>query len=84
MLNRELPNVLHVVNKTIRHAPEEIRRRTDVVGIFPNEAAAKRLVAAILLEQNTEWAVQRSRHLTLESIAPIGDRDAVSLPNLAA
>ena len=41
-------------------------------------------VGAILLEQNDEWAVQRSRYITLESIAPIGDDPLVSLPNLAA
>ena len=62
----------------------EIKRRTEVVGIFPNEAAITRLVGAILLEQNDEWAVQRSRYLTLESIAPIGDDPLVSLPTLAA
>ena len=48
------------------------------------EASIKRLVGAILLEQNDEWAVQRSRYMTLESIAPIGDSDAVSLPTLVA
>ena len=62
----------------------EIKRRTEVVGIFPNEAAITRLVGAILLEQNDEWAVQRSRYMTLESIAPIGDDPLVSLPILAA
>ncbi|MBP1178040.1 IS256 family transposase [Methylobacterium sp. PvR107] len=62
----------------------EIKRRTEVVGIFPNEAAITRLVGAILLEQNDEWAVQRSRYITLESIAPIGDDPLVSLPTLAA
>ena len=62
----------------------EIKRRTELVGIFPNEAAITRLVGAILLEQNDEWAVQRSRYITLESIAPIGDDPLVSLPTLAA
>lgn len=62
----------------------EIKRRTEVVGIFPNEAAINRLVGAILLEQNDEWAVQRARYMTLESIAPIGDDPLVGLPTLAA
>ncbi len=47
----------------------EIKRRTEVVGIFPDEPSIRRLVGAILLEQNDEWAVQRCRTMTLESIA---------------
>jgi len=41
-------------------------------------------VGAVLLEQNDEWAVQRSRYMTLESIAPIGDDQTVSLPTMVA
>jgi len=62
----------------------EIKRRTEVVGIFPNEAAITRLVGAILLEQNDEWAVQRARYITLETIAPMSDDPFVSLPAVAA
>ena len=74
---------LHSTNP-LERVNGEIKRRTDVVGIFPNEPSIKRLVGAILLEQNDEWAVQRSRYMTLESIAPIGDSDTVSLPTLVA
>ena len=51
---------------------------------FPMKTPSRRLVGAILLEQNDEWAVQRARYMTLESIAPIGDDPLVSLPTLAA
>ena len=61
----------------------EIKRRTEVVGIFPNEAAILRLVGAILLEQNDEWAVQRARYMTLETMATMGNDPGVSLPELA-
>jgi len=62
----------------------EIRPRTYVVGIFPNEAAITRLVGAILLEQNDEWAVQRTRYMTLETQAAMSDDLLVSLPAVAA
>lgn len=56
----------------------EIKRRTDVVGIFPNEAAIYRLVGALLLEQNDEWALQH-RYMTLETLAEVGDNPTISL-----
>jgi putative transposase len=74
---------LHSTNP-IERLNGEIKRRTEVVGIFPNEAAITRLIGAILLEQNDEWAVQRARYMTLETIAPLGDDPIVGLPAVAA
>jgi len=62
----------------------EIKRRTDVVGIFPNEAAITRLVGAILLEQNDEWAVQRARYMTRETMTEMLEPPAIQLPAVAA
>ena len=51
----------------------EIKRRTDVVAIFPNEAAIVRLIGAMLLEQNDEWAASRARYMSLEKLASLSD-----------
>jgi putative transposase len=74
---------LHSTNP-IERLNGEIKRRTDVVGTFPNEAAIVRLIGAILLEQSDEWATQRARYMTLETIAPLSDTAPVSLPAVAA
>jgi putative transposase len=50
----------------------EIKRRTDVIGIFPNDAAIVRLVGALLLEQNDEWQLQR-RYMQLEGLQTVSD-----------
>ena len=73
---------LHSTNP-IERLNGEIKRRTEVVGIFPNEAAITRLVGALLLEHNDEWAVQRSRYMTLETIAALSHDPIVSLPAAA-
>lgn len=55
---------------------KEVRRRTDVVGIFPSDASALRLITMLLVEQNDEWAVGR-RYFSLDSLAAL---DAVASP----
>jgi len=61
----------------------EIKRRTNVVGIFPNDAAITRLVGALLLEQNDEWQLQR-RYLQLEGLQSISDNQPARLSAVMA
>jgi len=64
---------IHSTN-SIERLNKEVKRRTRVVGIFPNDEAIIRLVGAILLEQNDEWAVCR-RYMTLETLPKISHHD---------
>ena len=74
---------LHSTN-SLERLNGEIKRWTEVVGIFPNEDAITCLAGAVLLEQNDEWTVQCSRYMTLGSLAQIGDDPLVTQPPMPA
>ncbi|MBW7886653.1 MAG: IS256 family transposase [Caldilineaceae bacterium] len=73
---------LHSTNP-IERLNHEIKRRTEVVGIFPNEAAVRRLVGAILLEQTDEWVVHRARYMPRDTLSEILDQPVTDLPVVA-
>jgi len=73
---------LHSTNP-IERLNKEVKRRADVVGIFPNEASIRRLVGAVLLEQNDEWQLQH-RYMTLETMTSRSDDQAAAVPQIAA
>jgi putative transposase len=56
----------------------EIKRRIDVVGIFPNEAAITRLTGVLLLEQNDEWQLQR-HYMQLKGLQQLTDNQPARL-----
>ena len=74
---------LHSANP-LERLNKEVKRRADVVGIFPSEQSIVRLIGAVLLEQNNEWQLQH-RHMQAEGMAglipPTIDGEATSLPS---
>ena len=79
---KDLRAKLHSTNP-LERLNKEIKRRTNVVGIFPNDAAIMRLVGALMLEQNDEWAVTR-RYMTLETIEELCKPQDIEPLHLAA
>jgi putative transposase len=77
---------LHSVN-SLERVNKEVKRRADVVGIFPNEAAITLLIGAVLLECNDEWQLQH-RYMQVEAMAellpPMIDAEAKQIPTKAA
>jgi putative transposase len=63
---------------------KEVKRRTDVVGVFPNPAALLRLPSSVLVEAHDEWQVADKRYLSESTLALLNKPSDQSQPNVAA
>ena len=77
---------LHSTN-TLERLNKEVKRRADVVGIFPSEQSILRLIGAVLLEANDEWQLQH-RYMGVEAmgetLTPTPTDETLQLPHRAA
>ena len=64
------PPILIPVTNPLERLNKEVKRRADVVGIFPNEDSITRLIGAVLLEQNDEYQLQ-CRYMQLEGMTAL-------------
>jgi transposase-like protein len=75
------------VTNPLERLNKEVKRRADVVGIFPGEASITRLIGAVLLEQNDEWQLQH-RYMQVEAMAelmtPATEPEPAQIPPQAA
>jgi putative transposase len=72
---------LHSTN-TLERLHKEVKRRSNVVGIFPHRASLIRLVGMVLAEQDDEWAVAERRYFSVDSMAKIGQEEGGEAPAL--